>query len=90
MRCTSMIMNYTELKTMLNNGYSCCISSSEEKISEKCNNLQLGSESEVPLVEAGTVSCLEKPNSAMNWINGVNKVENGKNCYGSIRNVGGS
>ena len=65
-------------------------SSSEEKISEKCNNLQLGSDSEVPLVEAGTVSCLEKPNSAMNWINGVNKVENGKNCYGSIRNVDGS
>ena len=32
-------------------------------------------------------SCPEKPSSAMNWINGVNKVESGKNCYNYIRNI---
>ena len=44
--------------------------------------LQLGSESEGSLGEAGTVSCPKKPSSDMNWINGMNKAESGKNCLG--------
>ena len=61
-------------------------SSLEEKSSEKCDNVpaaEVGSESEEreegsPGV-AATVSCPEKPSSAMNWINGLNEVEIG-NC----------
>ena len=40
---------------------------------------QIGSESEGSLGEAGTVSCPKKPSSDMNWINGMNKAESGKN-----------
>ena len=69
-------------------------SSLEEKSSEKCDNVpaaEVGSESEEreegsPGV-AATVSCPEKPSSAMNWIYDVNEVEKGKSSAWYISNL---
>ena len=65
-------------------------SSSEKESQEKCDNVpaaEVGSESEGSSGEAATVSCPEKPSSAMNWIYGVNEVEKGKHSEWSISNL---